>query len=211
MEGLYSVYNVDKMKPYLRGYFAGYPVMKQSLKALEYAFEKHEGQTRKVSGQPYIVHPMKMALDASHYPELDGDDVLFAAILLHDVVEDCGVSVDELPFSRKVRKLVKLVSLSRMENEEKADAKRRYFNNMASKKKALIIKSLDRLDNMTTMYSLGEESLRKNLRENIEYIIPMLRQATKHTGRYYHTFWLLRNQLQRETEIYDGVLEKFGQ
>ena len=211
MEGLYSVYNVDKMKPQLRGYFSRSPMMSQSMAALEYAFEKHEGQVRKVSDQPYIVHPMKIALDATHYQELDGDDVLFSAILLHDVVEDCGVSLNELPFSEEIKLLVKLVSLDRKENEEKAEAKHRYYINMESNPRALIIKSLDRLDNMSTMYSLGVESVRKNVRENIDYIIPMLRNAVKKSSCYYHTLWSLRNQLQRDTEIYAGVLEKIGQ
>lgn len=211
MEGEYSLYDIDKMKPQLRGYFSRAPMMEQSMMALEYAFRKHEGQTRKVSGQPYIVHPVKIALDASHYSEIDGDDALFAAILLHDVVEDCNVLLNELPFSDEVKQLVKLVSLDRKDNEEKAEAKRRYFNNMESNPKAVIIKSLDRLDNMSTMYSLGPDSVRKNIQENIKYIIPMLRRATKHEGRYYHTLWLLRNQLQRDTEIYSGVLENFGQ
>lgn len=61
-------------------------------RAYTYAAEKHEGQTRR-SGEPYITHPLAVA---EILTELEMDDATLAAGLLHDVVEDCGVSRDEL-------------------------------------------------------------------------------------------------------------------
>ena len=62
--------------------------------ALIFATEKHAGQTRKYTGQPYIFHPISVAMlvmeTAGHTPEM------VAAALLHDVVEDCGVHLDEI-------------------------------------------------------------------------------------------------------------------
>jgi guanosine-3',5'-bis(diphosphate) 3'-pyrophosphohydrolase len=60
--------------------------------AYAYAAEKHEGQTRR-SGEPYITHPLAVAMILT---EMEMDDATLAAGLLHDVVEDCGVSRDEL-------------------------------------------------------------------------------------------------------------------
>ena len=84
-----SVFNPDKMYTYIRG-FATALRMEQTLKALTFAREKHKVQLRK-SGEPYIVHPLTMACDAMSMGIKD--DNIIATILLHDVCEDCGVSL----------------------------------------------------------------------------------------------------------------------
>lgn len=61
-------------------------------RAYDYAALKHEGQFRR-SGEPYITHPLAVALILA---ELEMDDATLAAGLLHDVIEDCGVTHDEL-------------------------------------------------------------------------------------------------------------------
>ena len=61
-------------------------------RAFTYAKEKHEGQFR-LSGEPYIVHPLAVATILT---ELEMDDETIAAGLLHDVIEDCGVTRDHL-------------------------------------------------------------------------------------------------------------------
>ena len=61
-------------------------------RAYAYAAEKHEGQSRR-SGEPYITHPLAVSLILT---ELEMDDATLAAGLLHDVVEDCGVTRDQL-------------------------------------------------------------------------------------------------------------------
>ena len=73
-------------------------------RAYAYADEKHEGQTRR-SGEPYITHPLAVALILT---ELEMDDATLAAGLLHDVVEDCGVTRDQLAseFGNEIADLV---------------------------------------------------------------------------------------------------------
>lgn len=60
---------------------------------LNFAAEAHKGQTRKYSGDPYIMHPVRVAFMASEYG-LGRTHI--AAALLHDVIEDCDVSLDEI-------------------------------------------------------------------------------------------------------------------
>ena len=73
-------------------------------RAYAYAAEKHEGQTRR-SGEPYITHPLAVATILT---ELEMDDSTLAAGLLHDVVEDCGVSREQIAqeFGEEIADLV---------------------------------------------------------------------------------------------------------
>jgi (p)ppGpp synthase/HD superfamily hydrolase len=65
-------------------------------KALQFATEKHEGQVRKVSGEKYITHPIFVAELCRKYKTSKNLDSLIVSCLLHDVVEDCGVTIDEI-------------------------------------------------------------------------------------------------------------------
>ncbi|HPN14857.1 MAG TPA: HD domain-containing protein [bacterium] len=79
--------------------------------ALEFASAKHDGQYRKhpIVKIPYIAHPALVGLTLSR---LGYSDEVVAAGFLHDVVEDCGVALDEIKsvFSSKVADLVDQVS-----------------------------------------------------------------------------------------------------
>lgn len=62
-------------------------------KAKALAKRSHEGQTRKYDGQPYIIHPKAVAKTV----EMNGgSDDMIAAAWLHDVHEDCGVSIETI-------------------------------------------------------------------------------------------------------------------
>lgn len=74
-------------------------------RAILFATEAHQGQTRKYTGEPYIVHPlevMEIVKTVPHTPEM------LAAAVLHDVVEDTDVTLSDIwnEFGYKVRQLV---------------------------------------------------------------------------------------------------------
>ena len=110
-----TAFDSKKMYTYLRGYASGAD-MTQTLKALSFAREKHRGQLRK-SGDPYIIHPLLMACNAVSMGIRD--DATVATILLHDVCEDCGIGLQELPVSDRVRHAVDLMTFRVMEGETK--------------------------------------------------------------------------------------------
>ena len=74
-------------------------------RALTSAAEKHRGMRRRFNGLPYILHPMEAAVIAG---SLAADEELLAAALLHDVVEDAGVTLEEIGerFTPRVMALV---------------------------------------------------------------------------------------------------------
>ena len=134
------------------------------LDALEFARTKHAGQSRR-SGGPYIQHPVQVA----HYlADLNVDATTLAAALLHDVVEDCGVSVAELreafgpDVARLVDALTKLTRLdmiageagsqpARRSDSAQAESLRKMLVAMAEDIRVVLIKLADRLHNMQTL------------------------------------------------------------
>ncbi len=75
-------------------------------KSIAFALRAHEGQVRKKSGIPYILHPMEAATIAS---TLTDDREVLAAVMLHDTVEDTDTTLDEIrrEFGERVAQLVK--------------------------------------------------------------------------------------------------------
>ena len=102
-------FDEEHMSAFLKGQF-GAKGLTEAAAALTYAKARHAGQPRKpiAAGIPYIYHPLSLACHAMAMG-LE-EDTLLAALLLHDVSEDCGVAPDDLPFSPEVREIVGLVT-----------------------------------------------------------------------------------------------------
>ena len=88
--------------------------------AIAFAVKAHDGMRRKKSESPYILHPMEAAVIVG---TMSDDQNLIAAAALHDVVEDAGVSIEEVEekFGRRVRELVESETENKRE-ELPADA-----------------------------------------------------------------------------------------
>ena len=73
--------------------------------AIVFAVKAHDGMRRKKSDVPYVLHPMEAAVIVGSMSE---DQDLLAAAVLHDVVEDAGITLDEIEqrFGKRVRQLV---------------------------------------------------------------------------------------------------------
>ena len=165
-------YDENKMYTHLSGFCKG-ANLESSLRAVGYMREKHGSQTRK-NGQSYTVHPLWMA----NYATALGirDDNIIATILLHDVCEDTGTRVEELPFNDTIRNGVRFMTFKQFGNEDKQTAKRRYYHELLESKEALICKGLDRFMNLSTMEGLmSEESIVKNIRETDELLLPTMK------------------------------------
>lgn len=169
-----TVFDSDKMYTYLRGYATG-ANMVQTRRALSFAREKHAGQMRK-SGEPYIVHPLTMACNALSIGIRE--DRVIATILLHDVCEDCGVPLSELPVDDIVRHAVDLLTFRIMEGETKQSAQTRYYNMILQCREATLTKLVDRCHNVSSMAgTFSEEKLLAYIDETRQYILPLLRNA----------------------------------
>lgn len=169
----------------------------QTEKALPFARDCHEGQFRDMDGGPvpYITHPMMVAC---HLLALGfSEDDLLAAAVLHDVCEDCGVTVDELPVEEHVRGTVGLLTFFQGNGETRAEAKARYFRMISESRDAVLIKLVDRCHNLSTMvYGFCPERMKRYIRETEEYIFPFLDLAERQYPELCDAVFLLRYQME---------------
>lgn len=145
-------------------------------RAFEFASEQHINQKR-MSGEPYIEHPVAVA---GILAELGMDDVSIAAGLLHDVPEDCGISISEIQerFGPEVAQLVdgvtKLKHLDFDTRQEKqAENLRKLFLAMAGDIRVVIIKLADRLHNIRTLDPFPEDRKREIATETLNIFAPI--------------------------------------
>ena len=154
--------------------------------AYDFAALCHDGQKR-LSGDPYIVHPLAAAtILADLY--LDPDTI--KAALLHDVLEDCGVDVEELDdrFGPDVARLVDGVTkLERVDYRPPgsngasvvvaenlyAESLRKMLVAMAEDIRVVLIKLADRLHNMRTLDPLPEQKRRRIAQETLDVYSPL--------------------------------------
>ncbi|MBQ9154637.1 MAG: hypothetical protein IJ130_12615, partial [Solobacterium sp.] len=151
--------------------------LKETYRALYYMRSRHAGQYRKKGKYvselvEYINHPLLMACQAHAFGIRD--DALLAAILLHDTVEDTGITAEELPFSEEVRLLVSLVTFCKHPCETEEEAKNRYYSAIRQNPKACVIKIIDRCNNLSTMAgSFANEKILGYIDETERYILPL--------------------------------------
>ncbi len=145
-------------------------------RAYKFAEQCHSGQMRQ-SGDPYITHPLAVA---NILADMHLDHESLMAGLLHDVIEDTGVSKGQISrrFGRTVADLVDGVSkLSGIEFETKAQLQAESFQKMTlamSKDiRVVIVKLADRLHNMRTLGVLAPEKRRRIARETLEIYAPI--------------------------------------
>lgn len=201
-----SVFSPDKMYTYIRG-FATALRMEQTLKALTFSREKHQGQLRK-SGEPYIVHPLTMACDAMSMGIKD--DNIIATILLHDVCEDCGVSLQELPVNDVVRRGVQLMTFTVLDGETKEVAKTRYYNMLIQSKEAVITKLIDRCHNVSSMAgTFSIEKLKSYIDETRTYVLPLLRQAKDHFPEESDRLFTLKYHITSVVDAIDLTMQAY--
>ena len=145
-------------------------------RAYAFAERAHEGQFRK-DGRPYITHPMAVAEILAEW-QLDAQTLI--AALLHDVVEDTGVSTAEIAheFGKPVANLVDGVTkLDKIQFESKVEAQAENFRKMllamARDVRVILIKLADRLHNMRTLDAMRPEKQGLIAQETLDIYAPI--------------------------------------
>jgi GTP diphosphokinase / guanosine-3',5'-bis(diphosphate) 3'-diphosphatase len=150
--------------------------LKRVRDAYRFADEAHLGQFR-ASGDPYITHPIAVAGLCADW-RLDAQAIM--AALMHDAMEDCGITKTELierfgaPTADLVDGLTKLDKLQFSTREEgQAESFRKMLLAMARDVRVILIKLADRLHNMRTMDAMAANKRARIARETLDIYAPI--------------------------------------
>ncbi|MFS1513831.1 RelA/SpoT family protein [Chengkuizengella sp. SCS-71B] len=203
--------------------------LEQIRKAYDLAEKAHEGQVRK-SGEPYILHPIAVA-DIMLNMQMDVISII--AALLHDVVEDTDVTLEQLReqfgdtcamLVDGVTKLEKIKFKSREEHQN--ENYRKMFVAMAQDLRVILIKLADRLHNMRTLKFQKEENQRRIAHETLEIFCPIAHRlgmsAIKwemedislrylNPQQYYRIVNLMQKKRAEREKYIDDVIENIKQ
>ncbi|WP_222263634.1 RelA/SpoT family protein [Modestobacter marinus] len=154
-------------------------------RAYDVAEEAHAAQKRK-SGDPYITHPLAVATVLAG---LGMDTTTLVAALLHDTVEDTGVTLDAIraDFGPEVAHLVDGVTKIdkvKLGDAAQAETIRKMIVAMSRDPRVLVIKLADRLHNMRTLRFLPPEKQEKKARETLEILAPLAHRLGMNTIKW---------------------------
>jgi GTP pyrophosphokinase len=150
--------------------------LKRLDKAFAYATRCHAGQKRE-SGEPYVFHPLNVAILLA---DMQMDQVCLETALLHDVVEDCGVPVEDIrknfgeDVARCVDGVTKLGKLNFYSHEQRqAESVRKMLLAMVDDIRVILVKLADRIHNVRTLGFLPREKQERIAQETIDIYAPI--------------------------------------
>ncbi|MGH8506266.1 MAG: RelA/SpoT family protein, partial [Stenotrophobium sp.] len=176
-------FGIDALCRVLEGYMTEVQIA-EVRRAYEFGARLHAGQAR-TSGEPYIFHPLAVAHILAG---LRLDHVTIAAAILHDVIEDTGISRDSLAleFGRDIAELVDGVSkIGKIEGmtraERQAESFRKLLMAVSQDLRVILVKLADRLHNMRTLEVVEPAKRRRTARETLEIYAPIAQRLGIHS------------------------------
>lgn len=173
MEHSYNTY--EELKELLKAYIKeeDLPLIDE---CYEFAKKCHDGQ-RRITGEDYIYHPISVAYILA---SINADKETIGAALLHDVLEDCNITREEMEekFGKEITKIVygvtKINKLNFNDESEVLIANhRKIIVGLAEDVRVIILKLADRLNNLRTLWALPEEKQKKKAKETLQILTPI--------------------------------------
>ena len=181
IEKVKHLHDVDSAQTYLFSQISSTSIL---TKALEYSKDAHISQVRK-SGEPYIIHPI---LVASIVASITNDESMVIAALLHDVVEDTEINIDEIStlfgpdVAHLVEGLTKIDIIRDSELVPSASNEKLIVSALSFRKmllasiedvRVLVVKLCDRLHNMLTLDALPDHKQQRIAEETLVVYAPI--------------------------------------
>jgi guanosine-3',5'-bis(diphosphate) 3'-pyrophosphohydrolase len=194
-------------------------------KAFDMALESHKNMRRK-SGEPYIYHPIAVAQIAAEEIGLGTTSIVCA--LLHDVVEDTDVSLEDIEneFGKKVAKIIdgltKISGVFDTNSSLQAENFRKMLLTLADDVRVILIKLADRLHNMRTMEFMPRDKQLKLSSETVYLYAPLAHRlglyaikseledlSMKYMER--ETYQFIKNKLNEKKTEREKFIRDFGE
>lgn len=194
-------------------------------KAFDMALESHKDMRRK-SGEPYIYHPIAVAQIAAEEIGLGTTSIVCA--LLHDVVEDTDVSLEDIEaeFGKKVAKIIdgltKISGVFDTNSSLQAENFRKMLLTLADDVRVILIKLADRLHNMRTMEFMPRDKQLKLSSETVYLYAPLAHRlglyaikseledlSMKYMER--ETYQFIKNKLNEKKTEREKFIRDFGE
>jgi GTP diphosphokinase / guanosine-3',5'-bis(diphosphate) 3'-diphosphatase len=183
----------------------------ECVRAYEFSAKAHSGQLRK-SGEAYICHPVAVAISLAEM-RMDANGIM--AAILHDVIEDTGVSKKEIAkiFNPEVAELVDAVTKltkidSKSHAETQAENVRKMFLAMGKDLRVIMVKLADRLHNMQTLGVMSAEKKRRIARETLDIYAPIANRLGMNNIRHKLEALSFQAMYPRRYSILDNALKK---
>jgi (p)ppGpp synthase/HD superfamily hydrolase len=139
---------------------------------IEYVQKAHEGQFRRFSMAPYFTHPVRVATLVMKYKQSHSIDDLVVAALLHDVVEDTSITIQDIQnqFGLQVGQLVNELTTDKIKAQ--AEGKAKYLSDKMVQMSSwgLVLKLCDRLDNVMDFIYASKEFVDKYSQETTQIL-----------------------------------------
>ena len=194
-------------------------------KAFHFSFNAHKNDVR-ASGEQYFLHPYNVAMLVAK--EIAFDDVSVAAALLHDIVEDTEITLEDIKkefgttISEIVNGLTKISDIFKSREVRQAANYSKLLLSMVSDIRVMIIKIADRLHNMRTLEFLSSEKQNRVATETLELYAPFAHKfglakikwemedlAFKYLNK--SEYEKLQNDLKEKSKERDHYIKKFNQ
>jgi len=164
----------------LNGSFKTAEIEEQLRNVYDFAFEAHREQRRKTTGEPFIIHPVSVALIVAN--EIGLGVMSVVAALLHDVVEDTKYSLETITerFGGDVADIVagltKITNVYNAKSNVQAETFKKMLLSIPHDPRVVFIKLADRLHNMRTMEGMPQGTIQSKAGENLYVYVPIAYQ-----------------------------------
>lgn len=185
------LFNEDRMYTYIKTY-ATVKGLNQTMRVLPYAREKHKDQFRYGKEHiPFINHPLMVACHALALG-LE-DDNLISAALLHDVCEDCDVLPEELPVNEETQETVRLLTRVNSQLRHSDNMERAYYEGIEKNPLAIMVKLLDRCNNVSSMAAgFSEDKIRIYIENTERWVYPLFGKVRTFYPEYSNSVFLIK-------------------